>query len=97
MQETQPKLGYRSQHWGAEAGDLCEFKARLVYRVSSRTARATQRNPAFKRVGGVMGRKRPWEPSIRACSGVGRQRQALQPLYSWAAVPHWCCVHCSNG
>jgi hypothetical protein len=25
--------------------DLCEFKASLVYRVSSKTVRATQRNP----------------------------------------------------
>ena len=25
--------------------DLCEFEANLVYRVSSRTDRATQRNP----------------------------------------------------
>jgi hypothetical protein len=29
--------------WEAEAGS--EFEASLVYRVSSRTARATQRNP----------------------------------------------------
>ena len=28
--------------------DLCEFKASLVYRASSRTARATQRNPLSK-------------------------------------------------
>ena len=28
--------------------ELCEFKASLVYRVSSRTARATQRNPVLK-------------------------------------------------
>ena len=28
--------------------DLCEFEASLVYRVSSRTARATQRNPVKK-------------------------------------------------
>jgi hypothetical protein len=28
--------------------DLCEFKASVVYRVSSRTARATQRNPVSK-------------------------------------------------
>ena len=28
--------------------DLCEFEASLVYRVSSRTARATQRNPVSK-------------------------------------------------
>ena len=28
--------------------DLCEFKASLVYRASSRTARATQKNPVSK-------------------------------------------------
>jgi hypothetical protein len=28
--------------------DLCEFQASLVYRMSSRTARATQRNPVWK-------------------------------------------------
>jgi hypothetical protein len=32
--------------WEAEAGS--EFEASLVYRVSSRTARATQRNPVSK-------------------------------------------------
>jgi hypothetical protein len=29
--------------------DLSEFKAILVYRTNSRTARATQRHPVFKR------------------------------------------------
>jgi hypothetical protein len=29
---------------------ISEFKASLVYRVSSRTARATQRNPASKQI-----------------------------------------------
>ena len=28
--------------------DLCKFKASLVYRVSSRIVRATQRNPVLK-------------------------------------------------
>jgi len=28
---------------------LCEFKARLVYRVSSKTTRATQRNPVSEK------------------------------------------------
>jgi hypothetical protein len=28
--------------------DLCEFKASLVYKVSSRTARVTQRKPVSK-------------------------------------------------
>ena len=30
--------------------DFCEFEASLVYRASSRTARATQRNPVLKKV-----------------------------------------------
>ena len=34
-----PALGRQKQE------NLCEFEASLVYRVSSRTARATQRNP----------------------------------------------------
>jgi hypothetical protein len=32
----------------AEAGGISEFEASLVYKVSSRTARAIQRNPASK-------------------------------------------------
>ena len=31
--------------------DLCEFKASLVYRVSFRITRATQRNPVLKNRG----------------------------------------------
>jgi hypothetical protein len=34
--------------WEAEAGEV-EFEASLIYRVSSRTARATQRNPVSKK------------------------------------------------
>jgi hypothetical protein len=34
--------------WEAEAGNS-EFETSLVYRVSSRTARATQRNPVSKK------------------------------------------------
>jgi hypothetical protein len=37
-----PALGRQDQ------ADLCEFKASLVYRVSSRIARAMQRNPVSK-------------------------------------------------
>jgi hypothetical protein len=33
----------------AEAGGFLEFEASLVYRVSSRTARAIQRNPVLKK------------------------------------------------
>jgi hypothetical protein len=34
--------------WEAEAGKFLEFEASLVYRVSSRTARAIQKNPVSK-------------------------------------------------
>ena len=35
-------------HLGGRGRQISEFKASLVYRVSSRTARATQRNFIFK-------------------------------------------------
>jgi hypothetical protein len=35
-------------HFGGRGRWISEFKASLVYRVSSRTARATQRNPVSK-------------------------------------------------
>jgi hypothetical protein len=36
------------QHLGGKGRQISEFEASLVYRVSSRTARATQRNPVSK-------------------------------------------------
>jgi hypothetical protein len=38
----------QSQHLGGKGRWISEFQASLVYRVSSRTARATQRNPVSK-------------------------------------------------
>jgi hypothetical protein len=35
--------------WEAEAGGFLEFETSLVYRVSSRTTRTTQRNPVSKK------------------------------------------------
>jgi hypothetical protein len=46
IQETR---GRESQHLGGRSRWISEFKASLVYRVSSRTARATQRNPVSKK------------------------------------------------
>jgi hypothetical protein len=40
---------FNHRTWEAEAGGSLEFEASLVYRVSSRTARATQRNPVLKK------------------------------------------------
>jgi hypothetical protein len=34
---------------GGRGKQICEFEVSLVYRVSSRTARATQRNPVSKK------------------------------------------------
>jgi hypothetical protein len=36
------------QHSGGRGRQISEFEASLVYKVSSRTARATQRNPVWK-------------------------------------------------
>ncbi|EDL20906.1 mCG144694, partial [Mus musculus] len=38
-----------SQHLGGRGRRISEFEASLVYKVSSRTARAIQRNPVSKR------------------------------------------------
>jgi hypothetical protein len=55
----------------SDSGRIPEFEASLVYRVSSRTARATQRNPVSKN---KQTKKRWWwrTPLIPA---LGRQRQ----------------------
>jgi hypothetical protein len=37
------------QHSGGRGRQISEFEASLVYKVSSRTARATQRNPVSKK------------------------------------------------
>jgi hypothetical protein len=40
---------FKSQHLGGKGRQIAEFEDSLVYRVSSRTARATQRNPVSKK------------------------------------------------
>jgi hypothetical protein len=44
------KMAYISNTLGGRSRQISEFEASLVYRVSSRTARATQRNPCFEKV-----------------------------------------------
>jgi hypothetical protein len=41
--------GVHTQHWWGSQANLCEFKASLAYRVSSRTARATQGNTTSRK------------------------------------------------
>jgi hypothetical protein len=40
---------FKSQHLRGRSRRISEFEASLVYRVSFRTARATQRNPVSKK------------------------------------------------
>jgi hypothetical protein len=40
---------YLAEHLGGRGRQISEFEASLVYRVSSRTARAIQRNPVSKK------------------------------------------------
>jgi hypothetical protein len=54
-------LAFNPSTWEAEAGGFLKFKASLVYRVSSRTARATQRNPVSKNQKNT---KKVWRPTI---------------------------------
>ena len=49
-------------------GDLCEFEANLVYKVSSRTVKATQRNPVLKR------KKKEGKKRKKVCSYASLQR-----------------------
>jgi hypothetical protein len=53
-QEGRRELGsggtrLQSQHLGGRSRRISEFEASLVYRGSSRTARATQRNPVSEK------------------------------------------------
>jgi hypothetical protein len=49
---SRPTVGIPlSPHSGARGREILEFEASLVYRVSSRMARATQRNPVSKNQG----------------------------------------------
>jgi hypothetical protein len=41
-----------AQQSGGRGRQISEFEAILVYKVSSRTARAIQRNPCLKKLGG---------------------------------------------
>jgi hypothetical protein len=48
LERTGQAHTFNSSTQEAKAGKSLEFKARLVYRASSRTTKATQRNPVSK-------------------------------------------------
>jgi hypothetical protein len=49
LKNNKPGGGGATQHLGGRDRQISELEASLVYRVSSRTARATQRNPISKK------------------------------------------------
>ena len=70
--------------------DLCEFEASLNYRVSSRTAKVTQKNPVSqkKKKGGREGRKRkPYGPVFRSSASTQRA------LYHRDICVYYCTIH----
>jgi hypothetical protein len=60
--------------------DLCEVKASLVYRVSSRAARATQRNPVLKKIFSSLRENIPFssKPRPHATPSSGMRGECLQ-------------------
>jgi hypothetical protein len=59
---------------GGRGRRISEFKASLVYRVSSRTARATQRNPVSKKLRKT--KKKKEKKMTDVSSWPGNQRKA---------------------
>jgi hypothetical protein len=53
---------------GGRGRQISEFEAGLVYRVSSRTARATQRNPVSKNQKRKKKKKKKIKTPVRKCS-----------------------------
>jgi hypothetical protein len=58
---------------------ISEFEASLVYKVSSRTARVTQRNPVFKKKK-LKKRKKGWSLVAHACCNPSIERQSQEDL-----------------
>jgi hypothetical protein len=56
---------------GGRCRQISEFETNLVYRVSSRTARATQRNPTSKPKTNKISNKMNFQPKVSKKDGKG--------------------------
>jgi hypothetical protein len=87
----QPSDAYfKSQHLGDRGGQMTvsEFKASLVYKVSSRTARAIQRNPVLKKPRESNERENDFKHSgTRRCSSLYSTCPAYVRFYTPALSP----------
>jgi hypothetical protein len=82
-QETEAEPGvvahtFNPSAWKEEAGGFLEFEVNLVYRMSSRTARAIQRNP-------VLGKKKKKKRKKERKKEKEKQRQVDLSKPSWYA------------
>jgi hypothetical protein len=78
------KWKWRTQsHSGGRGRWISEFKASLVYKVSSRTARATQRNPVLGKKK-KKERKKEMENPVGSGSPMLRSTRSVKPfLFFW--------------
>ena len=63
--------------------DLCEFKASLVYKVSSRSASTTQKNPVSKK----LRKKSQKQIKIYSSGEVGKTWKNKQPSFTRGVLP----------
>ena len=71
--------GSPSQHSGGRGRRISEFEVSLVYRVSSRTARATQRNPVSKQTNKQTNKKKQKQRQKKPNQTKPNQKQLGNP------------------
>jgi hypothetical protein len=74
-----------SQYSGGRGSQISEFEASLVFRVSSRTARATQRNPVSK-TNRQTNKKQNKQKALNFCISCGL-------CWCWVCIGQECNVH----
>jgi hypothetical protein len=77
---TELNTQLESQHLGGRGRRISEFEASLVYRVSSRTARAAQRNPVSKKTKQTKKRKKERKKERKEGRKEGRKKENSDQL-----------------
>jgi hypothetical protein len=90
--ELKSKISVLSQHLGGRGRQISEFQASLVYRVSSRIARATQRNPVSKQTNKQTNNKitpPPKKEKENLCSLPPGSQKSLKPQGGGGEGARW--------
>jgi hypothetical protein len=80
-----------SQHWGGRGRRISEFEASLVYKVSSRIARAIQRNPVSKKTNKQKNQTKPNQTknkkqTKKKANKQKKQNKRSMPAKFWTQV-----------